>query len=200
MSSKKIESWKAQNIARRIAAKAFDHLLKPFEEKIQILVKELYDELMQGIDPKWLLTSGYGTSCSSLFIEVDDGRGNEETFTLRDTFSNIEPDEDDERGPFIRPSGFNPRLRITNPVGYQKLMDICKAMKPYKDQQEALIGELSRQMNNKTVTQACKAWPEVASIIREYMGVEDTAPMTVPFEQLLGKFLLALPAPQAQAV
>lgn len=197
MSTKRINDWNADSIAHRIAKKAFAHIMKPFEDKLAAVAKTCYDTMMQGVDVKWLLEHGFAKQCKIVWVEINDGHGEEHKVPHRQDNGNIDNDDDDERGLLICPHSYSSAVRITSAEHWIAVKNLYEQMSPYEDQCEKLKRELAKQINGKTVTQACKAWPAAANIINGQMGVEAVKQMDVPLEQLLGKFLLALPAPEA---
>lgn len=187
MSTKKIKWHEARNIGQKIARKAFAHILDPLEAEYKRAAQGVYNFTLAeiGLTPARLMELGLCTDGSSVTITLSNGNGNE---------IEVHYDAPDKELKVIRPYGYN-GFNIESETLYHQMVSILSRLKPFTDKRDALADELQSQVDGKTVTQAMKNWPEAADIIADIMQVGVPA-MTIPLEQLLARFLPALPAPK----
>ncbi len=188
MGTKKIKRHEARDIGRRIAEKAFEHLITPLEVKRNAVTGLCYQAVLDtiGCPAGVLLASGFAEETNMVRIDLSNNYGNQTA-----TYHSVGSD----RPRLIRPSGYSAKLKLVDDDLYEKYMEVEVLLKPYDSKRDALMSELQSQVEGKTATQAMKNWPEAAEIIADVLQIGSPA-MTVPLEQLLARFLPALPAPK----
>lgn len=188
MGTKKIKWHEARDIGRRIADKAFEHLTTPLEVKRNAVAGLCYQAVLDtiGCPAGVLLASGFAEETNMVQIDLSNSYGNQITTRYR-------VDSDCPR--LVRPSGYHTEMKLVDDDLYEKYMDIEVLLSPYESKREELMLEIQSQVEGKTANQAMKNWPEAAEIIADVLQLGSPA-MTVPLEQLLARFLPALPAPK----
>ncbi len=187
MSKSGINNWEASNIAVRIAAKAFEHVIAPIDERINEYLRSRYHACMAiiGTTPQTMSEYGLGTLADtiSVVVVVDNDRWEEQLKGNTDEFLSL--------------AGFGSDFSFSsgNAPGYVVL---CTERAPFRKQQHALEEEIASQLLGRSVKAAMKAWPEAAQFIADEFNLGDIAKseMTKPLETLLAKYLLMLAAPQ----
>ncbi len=188
MSKTCINSWEASNIAIRIAAKAFEHVVAPIDGRINEYLRSAYHACFEdiiGTTPRLLAEHGIGK--------------------LADTISVLVPIENDNwqeqlkgnTDEFLAFVGYGPDFSFpaATVVLYASL---CAERAPFRKQQHALKEEIASQLLGRSVKAAMKAWPEAAQFIANEFNLGDIAKpeMTKPLETLLAKYLPMLAPPQ----
>ena len=204
--NKVIKYSTAQQIARAISRKAFEHLLKPLYNKEHEFVQKVHDELLAYYDLtptriKELITARIATDneiCEVTF-DIADLQGDRKcnsSFTLgldfeqmaQPRYYNVTANGAGKSYPFSQ-------MTITNAKSVAGYLKHEATIQPYREQINQLYEEIYDQVIGRTAGTALEAWPEASTIIAEACELKIT-PMVVPLEQLLAKFL-ALPAPAA---
>lgn len=186
MSTAKIKWSEAGRIARVIGGKAFEHLMKPHQTKLHDLAVKAYNQLWYnlGAMPHTLVKHGYATEQDYMTIKLYNSHGQ---------YGELELTRNDD-AKWIAPAGYHDEAVLTDDELFDELTAILEQYNPLKQNRSDLIDELTAQLDGKTVKQAMTAWPEAADIIAQVKGINHP-PMTTPLEQLLARFLPALPAP-----
>lgn len=186
MGSKKIIWGEANDIARRIAYKAFEHLTTPLDREEDKIALEAYNAIFNllGVSEKQLLESGFATTTSSIHIDVRNVHGQE--LTLRSSSLNDEQ--------YLRPNGYDAMVLIDDDL-FQHATKLKQRQNPLNEKRSDLQNVLRDELIGKTATFAMKSWPEAADIISDVLNLGKPM-MTVPLEVLLAKFLPMLPSPK----
>lgn len=192
MSTKKIKSWNADNIAEKIAKKAFEHLIGPIEQQQQNLARLVYGKINDEIHFSHLISYGVVKDWPdereiTVFIDVYNGSGQEQNLYF----------ESRENEPVCTPIGWNQHFKYTDDEVFDLASELQERLTPLEVKRHELKNTLKLQLVDKTVKQAVTAWPEAASIIYDIMGVEGPKAFVTPLEELLARFLPMLPAPSA---
>lgn len=184
MSQNKINSWEAGNIAKVIAAKAFEHLLKSYEDNIASFATQCYLDHVRDLG---LADKREQFIAAKLIAEVE--------------HANIVFSDGDNSwnelisGELLAPDRYYNTWTITDPAKVSAYRELNEARAPLVRKREALITELTAQMENKSANSVIKAWPEAAPFVADYFQIKKV-PLSTPLETLLAKFLPMLPAPQ----
>lgn len=185
MSSKKINYNMASNIATAIAEKAFEHLTAPLRIALDRIGEEALLVIEQRLDISALRDFGLAEP-ETVKMAID-----------------IALSSDGSRDNMIRTytkHGFSmyawKAAYIVDDALYQRAEAIHTPLREFVRKQNTLRDEIRAQLEGKTVTVACKAWPEAAEIICDVAGVANGPAFTVPLESLLSKYLPMLAAPQ----
>lgn len=188
MGTKKIKWHEAREIGRKISNKAFEHLTAPLEVKRNAVAGLCYQAVLDNIGcPAGVLkAAGFAEETNMVQIDLTNNYGNQTTISYSVS---------EDRARIIRPSGYHAELKLSHDELYDKYMDVEVLLNPLEQKRDALMSELQSQVEGKTATQAMKNWPEAADIIADVLQLGSPA-MTVPLEQLLARFLPALPAPK----
>ena len=185
MASKKISHNLASNIARRIAEKAFEHLIAPLEKQMEIFGKEGYFLLIDGIDINLLKERGIVCNEGPLVFKVRKPSDESEDSAIA-----LQCDTGWRAYGWATPT-------LIDLSFWERVVVVSEKLKGYVSKRFAFQSELRIQLEGKSSAAATKAWPEAAFIIAEECGY-DPRPMTVPLEELLMKFLPMLPAPKIE--
>lgn len=181
MASKRLDYWNARVIAERVANKAFEHLITPPEQQIKIIAASAYCEALENIGltqsnlelaRKHNLVEAYD-QCNVIF-------GSENDSTMETTLTD---------GNFI-----TARFTVFDEKHIADAKKIWPEYWVLHEARENLMNTVRNQMAGKSVAAIKKNWPEISGFIDDVLGKE-TNEMTVPFENLLMRFLPALPAP-----
>lgn len=185
MGSKKIIWGEANDIARRIAYKAFEHLTTPLKREEDKIALDAYRKVFNllGVSKKLLLESGFATTTSNIHIDVRNAHGQE--LELRSTSSDEE---------YLCPNGGYSMVLIDDDL-FQHATKLKQRQNPLNEKRSDLQNVLRDELIGKTATFAMKSWPEAADIISAVLNLGKPT-MTVPLEVLLAKFLPMLPSPK----
>ncbi len=201
MSATKIKSDEARRLAEQIASRAFKHINDPFYKAEKELAAEAYDMFYDMISDKAdkMVELGFARRVKTVVIDVNDGVTTD-TLTLRheqpeDNIERDDDDDDDAPGMLIFPQGWNSNITLADSDLYERIQEMNNKWKPYKEQERALVKSLREQIEGKSANALKKVWPEATQLINEHFNLLGPVPCTQPLEKLLGKFLLALPAP-----
>lgn len=185
MSSKKIDHYRARGIANDVAEKAFEHLTKPLNDKINKLGRDAYNELVKkaGLSPSKWKQYNIGIFGGTFTTSVSDGKGN-----------SVEVRTSDESNCFmqIMQDRWNGCPVIENEAMYMEYIVLSDELQPVKQKQQNLEDEIRTQIEGRTYNHVMKTWPEITP----FLGIEPAPEMTQPFEALLSRYLPALPAPK----
>lgn len=185
--SSKIRYHDAGRIADAIAEKAFEHLTKPLEAEQQKLGWAAYQAMFKelGTSPQMLLRAGFAEGRTEQQLSILNSSGQEACITL------VSENE------FAAPSSWgNSEMRHQDDDMFERANDLAIRLAPYYTARGKLRDELKNQIEDKTVNTVLKNWPEASAIILQLLDIESKPDMTVPLEQLLARFLPALPAPK----
>lgn len=188
MGQKKITYWEAQSIANRIAKKAFEHVVNPLEERLQIELQNVYDTMLHrlNIDVQALRhhkVLGFYSNVNILFDDGDD----EGRLVLGE---NRRWDKVQEL-----PYAFE-ELSVTDENLIFQAKETNAQLVPLLRKRSEMENDVRGQLSGKSASTVCKNWPEVSGFVRDYFKMVKESDMTVPFESLVAKYLLALPAPE----
>ena len=186
MSQSKISSWEASIIAKKIAEKAFEHLVAPIDERINEYLRSRYRACMVaiGTTPQAMAEYGLGTLADTISVIVIVGD---------DSWIEQLKGNTDE---FLSLSGFGQDFKFIS-TSAPEYVSLCAERAPFRAKQQALNGELADQLTGRSAKAAMKAWPEAAQFIADEFGLGDiTREMTKPLENLLAKYLPMLAPPQ----
>jgi hypothetical protein len=79
---------------------------------------------------------------------------------------------------------------------YDLLMEALEAQYTVLKKRSEFVDTVKQQIEGRTYTKIIKAWPELEEIIRATVVIDEAqGSITTPFENLLARFLPALPAP-----
>lgn len=189
MSQSKMTSWEASIIAKKIAEKAFEHLVAPIDERINEYLRSRYRACMVaiGTTPQAMAEYGLGTLADTISVIVIVGD---------DSWTEQLKGNTDE---FLSLSGFGQDFKFisTSAPGY---VSLCTERAPLRAKQQALNEELADQLTGRSAKATMKAWPEAAQFIADEFGLGDiTREMTKPLENLLAKYLPML-APSSRSL
>ena len=202
MSSKRIEKWHANNIGRAVAKKAFAHVIDPLEENLRAALEAAYWQELQdcGItrtthDALLARRACKYQRCTLQWLKDD------VTFSLP-----VYPQGYEHNG-FVdntdQPYLFMfDNLHVQNTTSPAPIEAAMVALEPWRKKVNAMASEIAEQIDGRTVSLVLKTWPEISTFVCEVMGIDkpqNTAPTPVPFQELLNKHLLALPAPTKAA-
>jgi hypothetical protein len=188
MSQAKLNSWEAQNIARKIAEKAFEHVIGPINEKINEHLREAYRVQMiaLGTSPELLAEVGLGELSDEITVSVVIGENRWNEIVKGNT------------GEFIRWSTYRADFYFKAESDTPAYATFCAERAPFRVQQNALQQELQTQLQGKSIKAVMKAWPEAARFVAGEFRIDISTPaeMTKPLETILAKYLPMLAAPQ----
>ena len=183
MSSTKITQREAWSLSDKIADKAFEHLLEPWNKKEQELGKEVYAQIVEAIggDKVVAAMAAYNVIefTDQITIDVCDGTNDERINFKRDNLINTR---------------WN-RMRLINGNLYERAAEINKTQQSLRLKREALRKTLEVQMTGKSMKSIIKAWPEAESVLNAYFGQVTDSTLVAPLEVLLARFLPMLAAP-----
>lgn len=188
MSKSRINNWEASHIAKKIAEKAFEHVVAPIDGRINEYLRSAYHACFEdiiGTTPRLLAEHGIGKLADtiSVVIRIENNNWQEQL--------NGDTDE------FLAFAGYGPDFSF--PAATAALYaSLCAERAPFREQQRALKEEIASQLLDRSVKAAMKAWPEAAQFIADEFCLGDIAKpeMTKPLETLLAKYLPMLAAPQ----
>lgn len=190
MSTKRIKYYESRDIARKIANKAFEHLINPLEQKMKALAED-------ATETELMFLGGRERLVAAQLLHKSDG---ELSVAVR------HPDRSDDTSDIyvkvqigLGKYGYDAFALVSSSL-YDALQPLNEDLLPLLSKHAALFEELHSQLEGKSMVQAIKAWPEAESIIREALGDTSGKPMVQPLEQLLARFLPMLPAPQTEEV
>lgn len=195
MSTKKIKWRESNSIAGDIAAKAFEHLLDPLEKDMTRWVQDVFDRTIENlglsglhrgalIEAEILKMHAY---CTVEFTVERNDNGwllGKRPYFYRDI-------PEGESLPNIYPV---PMIKIVDPtlaVEFERRKD---EMAPLEAKKRALRETIHNQIEGRTCNYVMKEWPEAASFVVKHCDLNVT-PIFKPLENLLARFLPALPAP-----
>ena len=198
MSNKRIESWKAKRIGQAVARKAFAHVTDPLEETLRAALEAAYWQEMTdcGITRKahdaLKERRAYRYQRCELRWLKDDVN-----FSLAVYPQGYEHNGFGDNTSLPHPFLFD-SLQVQNTAAPASIEAAMAALDPWRKKVAAMADEVAAQITDRTVNLVRKTWPEITPFVCEVMGIKalsNTPPAPVPFEELLNKHLLALPAP-----
>jgi len=186
MSAQKITEHEARDIAYKIAARAFEHLVDPVEKELNGYGCQAYAALVEGIGGedtvRKLVAFKLGEYSKSIKIEVIDGQGNETYVNYR-----VETDSLLSTHRWTSPE-------LVNGTLHMHIVDAQTRLNALTHKRNLLGATLQTQMQGKSAKSVLKAWPEAAEFVEERFGVSsDSTTLVAPLEALLARFLPALP-------
>lgn len=196
MSSKKIEWYAAREIATAVAEKAFEHILTPLRKQANEAALDVYKyelatcgigltahaELMQHVTRE---RKGNLPGCGACTLRYDLPHDRDQEFTVK-----APPN-----------AGFAlATLYVLSEKGIADIEAIKTYLQPVEQQAAAMANDVMEQIKGRTVPTVVKAWPEIAPFVYKQLRIDPltrNTPTPVPFQDLINKHLLALPAPEA---
>lgn len=184
--------WRAAgNIARRVAEKAFSHLIDPIQTQLnELYIKAaaaLVENLIKDVDAA--VEAGLvvlGTNGHVKIASKDKSNDVHVSFTSATTFAFLNTAYSWSAPTYIDTDTYEEHVRLNNLVA------------PHIEKRSQLEDTIKEQIEGKTFKTVLDTWPEIAPIIHELYDIQGGSGMTVPFEQLLTRFLPALPAPATE--
>lgn len=212
MSMKRIQKNDAENIALRMATKAFEHLLNPLFKKREDFGKAVYTMTLRNLG----LTSEYILKLNNAGI-IDDRENKyqkcviligveqsddvceitlgHEFYIWGDHFNRGFDTQEEHNEHFPRIYTFN-KLNVIDDVLYEQAEKLQEAIDPLAKKGNALKATLAKQMAGRTCKEVMKEWPEAAPFVIKVMKLDEKPDLMIrPLEELIGRFLPALPAP-----
>jgi len=183
-SNKRLKYHELHNLAHAIAEKAFEHLTKPLQKELNYIAGQVYERVFTDLGVTQDQIRPFTGENDRAYIMLDNGKG--ESVEVLYSHKNI-----------VSLSRYDSRV-VTDEKLYDAYIAVAKALDPFNENSRDLQNMLREQMDGKTVNQIAKAWPEAAPFMTRWLT--PTANMTVPLENLLAKFLPALPAPTENVV
>lgn len=175
--ARKLKYWQADHIARRVADKAFEHLLPTAEEAIRAVSNEIYTACLarMGVTEPLKPNEPFKlyTYCTVRF-------SNDRLFHL----------DNDDKDTFISYELYVP----TNmEAEYANIIDQYFTLIKSKNE---LLAHIDSVLSDKTIPVILKEWPEIREFIEDETGLKEAGALIKPFSALLEKYLppLALPA------
>jgi hypothetical protein len=207
MSQKKIDSWEATNIAKAIAEKAFEHITPPLKQKLSDALEGAYAKTVRDLkldkQETALVEAGVLVKTSRVNLLFGPGKKEDPDVYESATASFAEPlGEDSHTRKSDGSVVANPKpylcstLRVTDKALIDKVRAIRDELNPWYSKCNQMQLDIRNQITGKSATHVCKTWPEVAGFVRDYFEMTESQGLTVPFESLVRKYLLALPAPE----
>ena len=184
MSSTKITAREAWSISDKIADKAIEHLLEPWNKKEQELGKEAYDFMIESIGGYDSLAKLAAYNIISFHDHI--------SFDLSDGTNDVAVNY--RRDNLINTHHWN-RLKLVNGPLYERMVEIDKNQRSLIHKRGELRNTLEKQMTGKSMKSVLKAWPEAEEILTKYFGEVTDSTLVAPLEVLLARFLPMLPAP-----
>jgi hypothetical protein len=199
MSKSRVESWNASRIGEAVAKKAFAHMTDPLDAVLRDALEAAYwQEIADcGLTRKAhdaLLarrTTGYQHTTLVWRTPEDNDRAFE--VWVKGFEHGHNKDNSDLPSPFLCQ-----RLYMHNKDTLVPVEAAMDALRPWNEKKSVMANEIAVQIKDRTVTVVLKAWPEIKPFVYDIMGItppENASPTPVPFQDLLNKHLLALPAP-----
>lgn len=196
MSSKKIGHWDAQNIAERVANKAFEHLYAPAHEAVTKEAQSIYLQVIADLDLNIVQVNRMVEAgvlrmrkhCTLHFMKNEDGYA----FQFVLGTQQYEPEA--------------PRLWICERINVpaeleEELLIVHQKFKEIEVAKGAFAQRIRQDITDKSVTAVIKKWPEIKGFIEDQLGEKlGSETLVVPFSDLIQKYLsplMALPAPEA---
>lgn len=194
MSKSKISWYNARAIANAVAEKAFEHVLTPAREHMhQVALTVYFTELAacgvtKEIHAKLAACIPRANNDSwpcKLYWHMPEDR--DQAYTLHT----------DDKIPLAF-NAWNLALDSSKDVLYQAHKDA----EPIAQRAAAMAEEVCNQLKDRSVHIVVKTWPEIAPFVYAELRIDplkSNAPAPVPFQDLINRHLLALPAPVAKA-
>ena len=183
MAHKKIGTQLASDIAKKIAAKTFEHLIPVLEEQLREIGREAYKRIDDDVDLAKCAEYGmtYKTDNPGVRIKLDKGEvwcGN------------------------LGFAGYRYYGYVEISIEDAGLYARAKQIKDRIDELHRVLRDLERdlesQLRGKSTKAAMEAWPEAADIIASVALVDVGDTMTRPLETLLARYIPTLSAPTTQ--
>lgn len=199
MSKSRIESWNANRIGNAVAMKAFAHMTAPLEENLRAALEAAYWQeiaecgLTRAAHDALIARRATGYQRITLAWHTPKDSNRAFDVWVKGYEHGHNKDNSDLPRPFLCE-----RLQMKNMATLVPVDAAMEALTPWNAKINAMAGDIAKQTNGRTVTVVLKAWPEIKPFVYEIMGItppENSTPTPVPFQELLNKHLLALPAP-----
>ena len=191
--SKKIGNYEAHNIANKVAAKAFEHLITPAQERLNQIAMAAYTQELQDCG----VTQQIEAQLRARKV-TDNPYHHTDTCTL--VYGNKDAGEDDASYGLEFPEGERPlfaQMVLTNDYNKDQIQAAYQALAPLEIKKGALAYDIRTQITGKTTAVVRKHWPEITGFVEDVMreGINTNNISPVPFQTLLNTHLLALAAP-----
>lgn len=199
MSSNRIKNWTANRIGNAVAMQAFAHMTAPLEENLRAALEAAYwQEITDcGLTRKAheALIARRTTGYQRVTLVWKTPEGNDHAFDVwvKGYEHGHNKDNSDLPYPFLCD-----RLHMQNMDTLVQVEAAREALAPWNKKIHAMADDIAKQIDGRTVTVVLKAWPEIKPFVYEIMDItppENSTPTPVPFQDLLNRHLLALPAP-----
>ena len=199
LSKSRIERYTASRIGQAVARKAFAHMTDPLAETLRAALEAAYWQEMTdcGITRKAhdALMARRGNKFQR--VQLCWKPKNDTEYALDAYVKGYVYDHRVDNShlpyPFLCEN-----LHMQNMDTLVPVKAAFEARQPWAKKIGAMADEIAQQITDRTITVVVKAWPEIAPFVYEIMDIKapsNTPPTPVPFQELLNKHLLALPAP-----
>jgi hypothetical protein len=203
MGQKKITWSEASAIAHKVANKAFEHLIPPLEEKLEKAAEKAYDKTLKrlGLTATQIALLQEAELLGDAVYECD------VRFQRGETYNSVSIGQAAKwvHGKYVPvvagQRGFvNHRVTVVDEEIAEPVLTLVDELGPLKTRCSQLQGEVREQLTGKSASQVAKVWPEVGPFVNDYFDIKNGPGevMTVPFSDLIAKYLLALPAPATE--
>lgn len=184
----KISKYQAQEIARLISHKAFEHLIKPYQAHQHQLAIEVYGEFLKIFDGyiDKLEECHLISKSKRVSITVKNKAGQECNIQTIGEYTCYEK------------NGWG-ALEILNDAYYDLVVNVTSEINKLNHKRYELEKAIQAQCQGKSPASVMKAWPEAGEILTSVMGSIEGGSLTAPLESLLARFLPMLPAPTQAA-
>lgn len=198
MSKTRIQDYTAKRIGNAVARKAFAHMTDPLEETLRASLEAAYWQEMQdcGITraahDALLARRAYKYQRCELRWLKDDVGYDLDAYVKGYVYDHR---VDNSHLPYLF---MFDGLHTKNMDTLVPVKAAFEARQPWAKKIGAMADEIAQQITDRTITVVVKAWPEIAPFVYEILDIKapsNTPPTPVPFQELLNKHLLALPAP-----
>lgn len=183
---------KATDVAEAISRKAMEHLVKPLNDEEHELAEKIYARIIKECSLtekqiKAMAERKLVDMTANTAIEVQDASGN----TLSCSTHN-----EGGKEKYIESTTYS-RMCVKDDALYAEIADLEARRNAVEAQRNDMMVALRDQINGRSTKEVFGEWPEAIPIVAQVMEMElDRPPLIKPLEQLLAKFLPALPAPK----
>lgn len=214
MSMKKIQKNNAEAIGLAMARKAFEHILLPLQKEREYFGKLVYDntleklglttEYLKLLDDSNVLSEHTYHACNLTITDTNAADNNDAaSIHIGHTWTNWgyskstrgfdTEEEHNEHYPSIY--AFH-KLTVRDTACLEEAKKLQVAIDPHAKKANALCAAITKQIVGRTCKEVMRDWPEAAPFVIKEMELNNKPdPMMKPLEDLIGRFLLALPAP-----
>lgn len=199
MSKSRIANWNANRIGNAVAQKAFAHMTAPLEENLRAALEAAYWQeitdcgITRAAHDALIARRTTGYQRVTLVWRTRKDSDHAFDVWVKGFEHGHNKDNSDLPRPFLCE-----RLNMKNMDTLVPVEAAMEALAPWNKKIRAMRDDICKQIDGRTVTVVLKAWPEIKSFVYTEMDItppENSTPTPVPFQDLLNKHLLALPAP-----